>query len=374
MTAASTFLQELDEAVLCGSPERRLRALWYATDLLIAGQYSEDQIWVFGEVIGRLEEEIEIAARCQLSKRLARSDNAPIRVVQKLAFNDSIEVAGPILRYSERLDVRTLVANARSKSQHHLLAISRRKSISEPVTDVLVVRGNQEVVKSVASNSGARFSEFGFLHLIKRSKNDSILAEQLGLRTDIPRHLFQQLIAKASNNVSKKLEQERPEVGSQIHNLVTDLAGSLHAKFGPASSSYFAAKKSVGSKHRCGQLGEDQILEYAQARKLDEVVVAISLLCTLPTDVTERAVLDENKEVMLILAKSLGLSWKTTMTLLFLGAPDYQISSENLENMQKEFLRLNAETSKKVLEIYRSRKQAAASFSDFRRLAQLHSA
>jgi hypothetical protein len=42
------------------------------------------------------------------------------------------------------------------------------------------------------------FRIFGFLHMIERSEDDSILAEQLGLREKIPRHLFQQLIAKAS--------------------------------------------------------------------------------------------------------------------------------------------------------------------------------
>ena len=191
MIEHGSFLQELDEAVLRGSAESRLRALWHTTDLLIAGTYSEDQIWTFGEVIGKLASEIEIAARAELARRLSRIDKAPINIVKKLAFDDSIDVAGPILQHSERLDVRTLVANARAKSQPHLLAISRRKSIAVPVTDELVTRGNLEVVNSVAKNNGARFSEFGFLHMIKRSENDSILAEQLGLRRDISRHLFQ---------------------------------------------------------------------------------------------------------------------------------------------------------------------------------------
>ena len=138
---ARSFLQELEVAVSRGSAESRQRALWYATDLLIAGRYTEDEIWIFGEVIGRLEHEIEVAARAQLAKRLARVDNAPVAVINKLAFDDSIEVAGPVLRHSERLDTRALVANARSKSQQHLLAISKRRSISEDVTDVLVTRG-----------------------------------------------------------------------------------------------------------------------------------------------------------------------------------------------------------------------------------------
>src|SRR6202521_1381398 len=244
-----SFLHELEVAVSRGSAESRERALWYATDVLIAGRYTDDEIWMFGEVIGLLERDIAVAARAQLAKRLARIDNAPIRIINKLAFDDSIDVAGPVLRQSERLDCSTLVANARSKSQLHLLAISQRKSISEDVTDVLVTRGNEEVVRSVAKNDGARFSDFGILQIIKRSESDSILVEQLGRRKDIPRHLFQQLIAKAADNVKKRLERERPEVATQIQTLVTDLTGALHSKFGPASKSYFDAKRAVAREN-----------------------------------------------------------------------------------------------------------------------------
>src|SRR5580704_10097950 len=231
MTGSKSFLRELDDAVLRGTAESRARALWHTTDLMITGRYSEDEIWTFGEVIGRLADEIEVAARAQLAKQLARFDQAPVNIIHKLAFDDSIEVAGPILRDSVQLEPYALVANVCIKSQPHMLAISKRKSIVESVTDVLVTRGDQDVVNSVASNNGARFSEFGFLHMIQRAEGDSILAEQLGLRKDIPRQVFQQLIAKASDNVKKRLEAERPDMTSQIKSSVTEVAGTLQSKF-----------------------------------------------------------------------------------------------------------------------------------------------
>ena len=54
MPEATSILQELDDAIVKGSAESRERALWHATDLLIAGRYSDNDIWTFGEVIGRL--------------------------------------------------------------------------------------------------------------------------------------------------------------------------------------------------------------------------------------------------------------------------------------------------------------------------------
>jgi uncharacterized protein (DUF2336 family) len=367
-----SFLQELEATVSQGSVESRQRALSYATDLLIAGRYTDDEIWMFGEVIGLLERDIAVAARAQLANRLARADNAPTTIINKLAFDDSIDVAGPVLRYSERLDVRDLVANARSKGQLHLLAISQRKSIGEDVTDVLVSRGNKEVVRSVATNDGARFSDFGILNMIKRSESDSILFEQLGRRKEIPRHLFQQLIAKASANAKKKLENERPDVASQAQTLVTEVTGALHSKFGPASKSYFDAKRTVAREKQYGNLNESKIVEYAQSHKFEEVTSGLSLLCSLPVDIVERALVDQSKEGLLILAKALGFSWETTMSLLFLGAPNHRISSQNLDGMKEAFTGLNVETSQRVLKMYQSRKLAAAAVSDERRLPQLH--
>jgi uncharacterized protein (DUF2336 family) len=372
MIESGSFLQELEEAVSRGSAESRLRALWHATDLLIAGRYTEDEIWIFGEVIGRLADGIEVAARAQLSKRLVRTDNASINIVRKLAFDNSIDVAGPMLQHSTRLDAKTLVSNIRTKSQSHLLAISKRSSLPVVVTDELVTRGNREVVNSVATNNGACFSDFGFLHMIKRSEADSILAEQLGLRKDIPRHIFQQLIAKASDDVRRKLESERPDLVGQIQTSVTDVTGALQSKFGPASMSYFDAKKLVAVRHQRGDLNENSILEYARSRKLEETTVGLSLLCSLPVDVVERALIDRSREMTMILAKALNFEWETTMSLLFLAAKDHRISAIDLDHMREEFSRLNTETSRTVLSFYKSRKSAAAADSTLRHLPQLY--
>ena len=362
-----SFLRDLDDAILRGTAESRKRALRHATDLLIAGRYSLDEISTFGEIIGRLADEIEITARAELASRLARFEQAPVNILHQLAFDDSIEVAGPVLRESEQLDSETLVANASTKGQPHLLAIAERKSLDESVTDVLVARGNAGVVNTVASNSGAHFSDFGFLHMVKRAEGDSILAENLGLRQDIPRHIFQQLIAKASHDVKKRLQHERPDMVEQIQSSVTEVAGLLQSKFGPVSRSYFVAKRVVTAQHRLGNLNENSISEYARSHRLEEVTIGLSLLCSLPADVIERALLDRNRETLLILAKALDFSWATTMALLFLGAKDHRITAQDLYDAEREFGRLNVETSRSVLEFYQSRKNAAGADVDIKR-------
>ena len=356
MGEVKSFLRDLDEAVSRGTPESRARALWHTTDLMVAGRYSDDEIWTFGEVIGRLADEIEVTARAQLAKRLARFEDAPVNIIHKLAFDDSIEVAAPILQGSGKLEPYALVANVCTKSQSHLLAISKRETLDESVTDVLVTRGDPDVVTSVASNKGAQFSEFGFLHMVQRAEGDSILAEHLGLRKDIPRHVFQQLIAKATDDVKRRLLDERPEMLEHIRSTVADVAGTLQSKFGPSSRSHYVAKRVVATQHRQGNLNETSISVYARTHKLEEVTIGLSLLCSLPSDVIERALLDNNRETLLILAKALNFCWATTMALLFLGAKDHRITARELNDLEREYARLNIETSRSVLEFYQSRK------------------
>ena len=355
-----SYLRDLDEAILRGTAESRERALWHATDLLIAGSYSEEEVLTFGNVIGRLAEEIEVEVRAQLSERLAGFDGAPANVIQQLAFDDAIEVARPVLEGSVQLDDDTLIANAWSKSQEHMLAISRRKSIGESVTDVLVARGDRAVVNSLASNGGASFSSPGLLHMVKRAEGDSILAEQLGLRKDVPRHLFQQLIAKATDDVRKRLERERPEMMEEIGASVVGVAGELQSKFGPVSRSYFVAKRVVTAQHRLGNLNEASIAGYALAHKFEEVTVGLSLLCALPVDVIERVLVNRDQQMLLVLAKALSFSWETTMALLFVIAKDHRITARDLSDLEREFGRLNAATSRSVLKFYQSRRDTDA--------------
>ena len=120
----------------------------------------------FDEVILRLARNLEFRARLELSEHLADHAMAPRRVVRDLAFDDDGAVAAPVLSRSPRLSEDDLLAVAQEKGQAHLLALSRRVSLSERITDVLIDRGDTRVVRSVADNEGARFSEQGFSALI----------------------------------------------------------------------------------------------------------------------------------------------------------------------------------------------------------------
>jgi uncharacterized protein (DUF2336 family) len=351
------LLDELEAALSSGTNARRIEMLTQITDLFVGGaqRFAENQVSVFDDVMVRLVNTIEAKARARLSQRLAPIANAPTSVIHMLAFDDDIEVAYPVLSQSERLGERELIANAASKSQQHLAAIAQRKSLSEAVTDVLVERGDRDVVQSVVQNSGARFSDAGFRILVKRSAGDDALATEVGRRQDIPRPHFLLLLERASGAVRARLAAENPLAAAAVEGVVAEVAGSIRNNARNASPDFAAAQAEVERQNRIRRIGEAEIYQYARERKFEETAIALSLLCDTPIDVVERALLDPGAEIVLILAKVAGLSSTTTKAILLLRAADRGMSANDLEQALASFNRLQPDTARRVLGFFRTR-------------------
>jgi uncharacterized protein (DUF2336 family) len=357
MTAKNAFINELEEALTHGSAERRAKTLRRITDLFVFGSshFSGDHIALFDGVFNHLIVDIELSARATLAERLAVIPNAPPKTIRTLAFDDAITVAGPILLRSDLLDNVALVENARTKSQRHLLAISRRKSLAESVTDVLVERGNREVALSAVQNRGAKFSETGYVRLVKRSERDDEMAQSVGSRPEIPRQYFLKLLTTASKAVRLALEAAHPQNASEIQHVVAEIATAIQAKAAAASRDYVAARALVESLRTSGRLAESDVEAFARAGKFEETAAALAVLCALPIDVIERAMVQDREETILIVAKANGLSWPTVKMILRLCAGKRGMSAHALEQCLAIFNKLKRETAQQVIEFQRTR-------------------
>ena len=179
MGADLALVTELEDALKNGAPEKRAAILRRVTSLFVndADRLNEQQVAVFDDVLVHLAQRIESRALVELSTTLAPIANAPVAMVRRLANDDQIIVAGPVLSQSSRLTDDDLIDVAKSKGQAHLLAISGRTTLTETVTDVLLERGDQRVTHTLAENAGAAFSELGFASIIKKSTQDGSLVE-----------------------------------------------------------------------------------------------------------------------------------------------------------------------------------------------------
>src|SRR3981081_4363595 len=179
MKLSPAIVADLESALRAGTTDRRMELLQRITALFVhnARNFTEEQTALFDDVRGRLVREIEKLALVELSRRLAPVPNAPGGIIRRLAWDDAVEVAGPVLAQSDRLTDGELIELAKTKSQMHLARIASRTALVEAVTDVLVEHGEPEVAHMLAVKPGARFSETGLWQLVIRAKGDDSLSE-----------------------------------------------------------------------------------------------------------------------------------------------------------------------------------------------------
>jgi uncharacterized protein (DUF2336 family) len=364
MSLADHFgiIREVDDAIAQGSPSRRGEILGHVTTLFLthSERYSEEEIALFDGVIARLAADIELAARTLLAERLAPVANAPTATVRMLALDDAIEVAQPILLQSPRIDARTLIEAARTKSAHHLLAIARRPSLDEAVTDILAERGDREVGIVLAENQGARLSERGFASLITRCSDDDGLTLAVGARPEIPVHLFLQLLAAASESVRQKLEAEHPHARREVDQVVAEVTSRIRAETVSAIADYSTAEQLVRPLHETKRLDEKKVEGFAKAGKFEETVVALALMSDMPLTFVERAMTASRPETLLVLAKALGLSWSCVKAILWLRAGSAGLSPKDIEQFLASFERLKRSTAQELVRFHRTRAVANA--------------
>ncbi|MGA7972954.1 MAG: DUF2336 domain-containing protein [Pseudolabrys sp.] len=357
MSTYAALLAELDGALSAGGSIRHTTILQRLADLfqLGADSYSDDQIAVFDDVFVRLVSRIETSARAALSARLAPIRRAPPALARMLAADDAIDVAAPVLRHCARLSGVTLAELARTKSQAHLLAISLRDYLDRSVTDVLIDRGDREVLLSTARNPGAQFSDFGFTTIIARAKGDDELAACIGSRKELPRRHLLKLLAQASDAARRNLERDDETGNGAVKAAVAEATTSLQAMTNQAARTYEAAERCVDALQAAGELDETAIATFAKARQPEEATVALARLCNMPLETIETAMAGDRPETILILGKAAGLTWATVKSVLALRRNGQGVSPQTLENCMGTFSRMKSATARQVLDFQRKR-------------------
>jgi len=313
---------------------------------------------LFDDVMGRLVDEIDSSARAALGQQLSDMTNVPPNTLRTLALDDAIEVSGPILTNSDQLSEATVIEVAKTKGQDHLLAISRRSSIPETVTDVLVDRGNQQVALSTAANSGAKFSEHGFTTLVKRAENDDGLALKVWARPEVPRQHLLKLFAEASETVRLKLQSADSGKGKLIQDMIAQASNKIQSEARKRSPDYAAISNHVKLLHNARKLDEAQLAAFANDGKFDATALALALMSDLPIDLTERLMVQQRSEQIVVIARAIGLTWNTVKAILAFQATAKGGAIHDLEECQSTFVKLTPELAKKALSFYRMREQA----------------
>lgn len=363
MSAQTSLISDLEAAIASSGSDRRIEALRHVTQLFLADadRYEPAQIEVFGDVLERMISHIERRALAELSRQLAPVNNAPLRVIQTLAMDDAIEVAGPVIEKSNRLSTSDLVNIATTKSQDHLLAICGRKEIDAAVTDVLVERGNADVARKVAVNEGAHFSDTGYVSLVKRAEHDDQLIESLGRRSDISPQLFQELLRKATETVRARLLAARPDLEDGVSQAIQRASEEL-AKASIARD-YSLAKRVVQPLHHDGKLDETVILGFARDKRFEDVVVALSLLCSTGIEIIDSLMQGSHIDAVLIPCKAVNFGWPTVRAVIQLNPFHRTLTDARYEQLHDDYQKLSVATARRIIRFWQVRSKADGAVS-----------
>jgi len=362
MDEGGSLIAELESAIQSGSKDKRIDALRRITDLFVADadRLTDQQIDVFDDVLSHLIRRIEGRALAELSQRLGQVNNAPVEVVRRLARDDDIAVAEPILMRSGRLSDRDLVEIAATKSQGHLLAIAGRSQVAPIVSDALLQRGDQRVFHKLAENSGASFSNSGYATLVRHSEHDEGLAEKVGLRLDIPIRLFRELLLRATEAVrSRLLAMAGPESRDKIQSVLAAISqdAQREARF-RNERDYAAAHARILEMKNRGQLDEGMFFEFAKSDRYVDMVAALALLCGAPITLVESLLQSEHREAWLIPCKAAGLDWSTVRAIRSCRSFGQPLSNQTLEAARVDYFGLSQTSASRALRFWQVRQSA----------------
>ncbi len=358
MTPATALIPGLDEIVRGGDPKRRADAARRISELFLQGaaNFRPDHVELFDDVLTSLVPHAELDARADLAERLSLLVNAPRGLVGQLAHEDEIAIAGPLLRRSPVIDEKILVEIASVKGQGHLLAMAERQTLSPDLTDVIVTRGDRDVVRRAAGNAGAAFSTDGYSTLIKRAGQDGVLTIKLGQRDDLSSDQLKELLAGSIDVIRRRLFQVvKPERQTVIKQAMSAITGATER----AERRDFApAQRTVLALHRDGALGEGALLNFAKAFRYEELVAALSAMSGVKIETLDRLISGDRYDPILIAGKTVGLEWATVRALIMLRlGPNRITSPADIESARVNFARLMPSTAERVVGFWKTRPQ-----------------
>ena len=348
-----SIIAELEDAVKSGSSQKRVDTLRQVTDLFLhdGERLSEDQVKVFDDVLCVLIARVESRARAELGTRLAPIDYAPLEVIQHLARDQEIAVAGSVLAKSTRLRTSDLVEIASTRGQEHLFAISGRTNLPEAVTDVIVDRGERKVIRKLANNASARFSDAGYSGIVAHAEQDDELTEILGLRIDLPLKFLRDLLRRASAAVRARLALiAPPELQEEIRRILKTITNAAE---GISSARDFGhAEALVKLLQENNELNDAAITKFAGARKFAEVAASLAILNNVPTEMMARLLEGPRSDLILIPCKSAGLNWLAVETILSSRPQQQPISEPTLKLAWKDYGKLSVQTAQRTLRFW----------------------
>jgi len=320
----------------------------------VSDRCDDEQVSQYDEVLCQLAELVEVEARTHVAKLLAPLERAPGNVVAKLA-NDEIEVAAPLLEFSNVLSDDDLIDIVANQTEAHRIAIAGRNSVPERVGDAIVEHGAGPSVVRLVRNSQAELGKEALHKLVARASTDSELATDLRGRNDIDWSSMRDEIGAAGQKVLDTLgARSRPldpvtadKVNQVVYNRMRNRAGFSAQEWKVA----YNQVKALSDRH---QLDERALARFARFGYGHHSAAALTVLLAVSPEVFVKWLAMQDYVATTVALRALDLR-PDLFEALVATMPWRDLPTEaDKMNVRKRYEALTQEEASGIFELWRS--------------------
>tara|TARA_B100000315_G_scaffold227586_1_gene235660 strand:- start:4809 stop:6086 length:1278 start_codon:yes stop_codon:yes gene_type:complete len=249
--------------------------------------------------------------RAIIAEELKSASNVPKRIVRHLAEDLEDIVSVPILEYSPLLSEADLLEIiARGMKARALVAVAKRRNVSEPVVDAVVAKKDKESTKALLENATSVISERTFDKISEEAEDNNEWHNAMVYRDGLP----VRTVMRIATFVSAALMERLIEKNSRQKDLVEKLRKTVRERIEKGElgedvdDGVKPAIERVEEDHKKGLLNEELIDKALVESDTSYVRYALIQLAELPKDTVSKMLNTGSSKAITALVWKAGLS------------------------------------------------------------------
>jgi hypothetical protein len=328
----------------------------------VSDRCDDEQVAQYDEVLCQLAELVEVEARIHVAKLLAPLERAPGTVVVKLA-NDAIEVAKPLLEFSNVLSDDDLIDIIARQSEEHRVAIASRTNVPERVGEAIVLHGETSSIARLVRNINAEFDTATLEKLVAHAKADAEIASDLRGRQDIDWSSLRGEIDSVASKVLEILDEDKsldPVAAGKVNAVVYN---RMRNRAGFSATEWKVAYNQVKALSDRKQLDDRALARFARFGYGHHAAAALTVVLRVSPEVFVKWLASQDYVAITVALRAAGLT-PELFEAIVATLPWRDLPSQADKTMVKSrFEALDREEAAGIFELWRAhafRKRAAS--------------
>jgi hypothetical protein len=320
----------------------------------VSDRCDDEQVAQYDEVLCQLAELVEVEARSHVAKLLAPLDRAPGNVVVKLA-NDEIEVAQPLLEFSNVLSDDDLIDIVSTQSEEHRVAIAGRPQVNERVAEAVVEHGESASVHRLVKNANAELGQQALERLVERATTDAEMAKDLRGREDIDWKSLGGQINIVGDKVMETIAAIDPKMDPVTVGKVSAVVyNRMRNRAGFNSQDWKVAYNQVKALSDRKQLDDRALIRFARFGYGHHTAAALTMLLRVGPEVFVKWLAMQDYVAITVALKAMGVQ-PDLFEAMIASMPWRDLPSQtDLQNVRRRFEALSKDEAVGIFELWRT--------------------